>query len=269
MELLKNIVFGVILGISNVIPGVSGGTMAVILNVYDKLLYAISLKNIKKNARFLAAIGGGCLIGIVAFSKIVLYLLNHYEMAVNFCFIGLILGSVPMIYKRARYEKLKLRNFGVFLLALAGMLFLTWVAQGEFNNQTLEQAGGLTVFLWFRLLVTSFISVIAMLLPGISGSFVMLLLGSYTICMEAIASFDLLPMIPIGLGVLSGAFVGIKFIKKLLRFHPQALYCAILGLILGSIFTIYPGFTADAAGFLSLVLMAGFAGIAYFFSRKT
>lgn len=269
MEHLKNIGRGIVLGIANVIPGVSGGTLAVILNIYDKLLYAISLKNLKKNLAFLSAVGGGCVVGILAFSKIVLYLLSHYQMAVHYCLIGLILGSAPMIYKRARYEGFKLRNLAVFAAALAGMLALAWIGRGTFSEQTLAEAGGLSAVMWIRLYLSTCISMVAMILPGISGSFVMLLLGVYTISMEAISNLDVFTLLPIGLGVLTGGFVGIKFIKTLLRFHPQALYCLILGLILGSLYTLYPGWTADVAGFLSLLLMGGFGTMAFLFSRNS
>jgi putative membrane protein len=72
-----------------------------------------------------------------------------------------------------------------------------------------------------------------------------------------------------GAGVLLGAFVGIKFVKKMLRFHPQALYCAILGLIIGSVFTIYPGFSFDINGALSIIFMCVFAVFTYLFSKRS
>ncbi|MGI6727179.1 MAG: DUF368 domain-containing protein [Anaerovoracaceae bacterium] len=265
---LRLFVYGIILGISNVIPGVSGGTMAVILNIYDDILYAISWKNFKRHASFLGLLGAGCIVGILLFSHTVTFLLQNYEMPVYYCFMGLVLGSIPMIYKRARHEKVKPRNFIIFILSLSFMLFITLIDQGTITGNTLEVTDnpGFRLYLW--LFVAAVISTIAMILPGISGSLIMLLLGAYTITLEAISEMDLLTLLPVGLGVLLGGFLGLKFVKTLLRFHPQALYFGILGLIIGSLFTIYPGYPAGAEGALCLILTAFFAVVAYFFSVK-
>jgi len=269
MDYLKNFIYGMILGVANIIPAISGGTMAVILNIYDKILYAISLKNVKRNLSFLIPLGLGCVASIFALSNVMISLMEHYTMILNFCFIGLIIGSVPMIYKRARYEKIKGRNVAIFFLALAFMFLMAMFGNGGLSNKTLAELGGLDLRLATWLLFVSAISTIAMILPGISGSFVMLLLGAYTIALEALANLNILVIIPIGIGIMLGGFIGIKFIKTMLRFHPQALYFAILGLIIGSIYSIYPGFIANIEGFLSLVLMLVFAVISYLFSKNS
>lgn len=95
-------VAGVLIGVANIIPGVSGGTMAVILKVFDRMIEALSLKNLKQNWLFILCVGVGAGVGILAFSKAIKFLLLHYPMATNFTFIGLILGSIPMIFKRAK-----------------------------------------------------------------------------------------------------------------------------------------------------------------------
>lgn len=271
MKIFRDFIYGIIIGITNIIPGVSGGTMAVILKIYDKILYAISLKNIESNLKFLIPLGLGTITGIFAFSNLMLSLLKNHQMLLNFCFIGLILGSIPMIYKRARYEKVKPRNIAVFMLALALMLGLSFV-EGSDNPESyngIVSADTSGIMLYATLILATAISMIAMLLPGISGSLIMLLLGTYTITLKAIAEFDFILLLFVAIGALLGGFLGIKGIKKMLRFHPQALYFAILGLIVGSLFTIYPGFTADSEGFLSLILLVSFAAISYIFSIKS
>ncbi len=270
MNYIKNVIFGMILGISNVIPGVSGGTMAVILNIYDKILFAVSLKNIKKNLVFLSTLAIGAILGIFLFSKIMLVVYSEFQVFMSFCFMGLIIGSLPMIYKRARYEKIKYKNVFIFIFTFILMVALYYFIQDEFANKSLSELGGLSPSIWIWLFLSAAVSGMAMILPGISGSFIMLVLGAYTITIEAISQLNLLTLLPILSGMLVGILGGIKIIKKMLRFHPQALYFAILGLILGSLFYIFPGFPKGTSSLIaSLCLMAFFAIITYIFSKKT
>lgn len=267
-ETVKTFIYGALVGIANAIPGVSGGTMAVILNIYDKILYAVSLKNIKEHLMFLIPLALGALSGIFALSNVIVSLMDTHAMLLNFCFIGLIIGSLPSIYRRARDNKSKPRNIVLCILAFAFMAFISMLNQSDITNKTLEDMGGFSPILCIYLIVTVCISTIAMILPGISGSLIMLLFGVYTIVMGAIADLNLLLLVPIGIGVLSGLFIGIKIIKKMLRTHPQALYFIILGLVAGSIFAIFPGFTANLEGIFSLIGMVIFGAAAYFLSSR-
>lgn len=178
MQALYWVICGVLIGVANIIPGVSGGTMAVILKVFDRMIEALSLKNLKENWLFIVCVGVGAGAGILAFSKAIKFLLLHYPMATNFTFIGLILGSIPMIFKRAKdASKRKDGTFAplsliAFVATFALMVVLSVINEGSLTNtvQTTMNAG---LFIW--LLVCAAISTFAMILPGISGSFVMLL----------------------------------------------------------------------------------------------
>ncbi|NLY71518.1 MAG: DUF368 domain-containing protein [Clostridiales bacterium] len=274
MKHLKNFIYGILLGITNIIPGISGGTMAVVLNIYDDILYAISWKNYRKHLPFLSVLGIGILVGIFGFSHTATFLLENYQMQVYYCFIGLILGSIPLIYKKARHDKVKPRNIVIFILALAFMILLTLLSNDSSIISTLESPDGSTstifagpiILLYLWLFVVSIISTICMILPGISGSLIMLLLGTYTIVIEAVSNLYMPILAPVILGIIIGGIMGVKFIKKLLRFHPQALYFAILGLIIGSLFSIYPGYPGGIQGILCIILMIIFATISYLFS---
>lgn len=268
MEYVKNFIYGALVGIANAIPGVSGGTMAVILNIYDKILYAVSLKNIKQHLKFLIPLALGAVAGVFALSNVIVSLLDSHAMLLNFCFIGLVLGSIPAIYKKARDQKTKPRNVVLGVIAFAFMIFISYLNQGEISNKSLTDFGGVSVTLCLWLFVTVGISTIAMILPGISGSLMMLLFGVYAVVMEAVAELNFILMLPIGIGVLAGLFVGVKVIKKMLRFHPQALYFIILGLVAGSVFAIYPGFVPSLEGYLSLGGLAAFGLLAYFLSSR-
>ncbi|MCR5481424.1 MAG: DUF368 domain-containing protein [Clostridia bacterium] len=273
LTLLRDLIYGIIIGIANIIPGVSGGTMMVVLNIYDKFMYALSTKNFKKNLGFLCPLLVGCLLGLLLFSRLMVSLLENHSVLLSYCFLGIITGSIPMIYKRARFEKVKPVNIGIFVLAVVFMVGISVLgSQLQGNDITyispLITAGGFAAFLW--LFFSAAVSINATLLPGISGSFLMLLLGSYASMLEAIATFDFVIIIPLVAGALLGAFIGIKTIKNMLRNHPQALYFGILGLITGSLYALYPGFAPlilePVEGYLSLVALFACAFVSYRFS---
>ncbi|MGN0712024.1 MAG: DUF368 domain-containing protein [Anaerovoracaceae bacterium] len=270
---VKNFVFGMLIGIANIIPGVSGGTMAVMLNIYDRLLLSLSIKNFKKNLPFLAALGCGAAGGMFAFSRVITYMYENYYMIVNFCFIGLIIGSMPMIYRRARFGGIEKKNWIPFVMAFIFMIAVTIFGMMEGANEGGGTAAGVEsldlpiMLIW--LFIAAFISTIAMILPGISGSFMLLLFGCYAVVMKAIAELEIVVLLCVALGVAGGGLVGVQLVKIMLSRHPQAMYFSILGLVAGSVFTIYPGFTFDVNGAAALLGMAVCAAVSYGFDRFT
>lgn len=270
MEYIKNILYGILIGISNAIPGVSGGTMAVILNIYDKLLYAISLKNIKENLRFLVPVGIGGMAGIFALSKVIVPLRDNYPIVMGFCFIGLIIGSMPVIYRHAIHqgEKTKLRNIVVCIGAFVIMVTMSIMDKSVLINQDLEQMGGMSLKLFVLLVIGTGIATITMIIPGISGSLVMVLIGIYTVVIEGVSTLNWQVLVPSVAGGIIGLIIGIKVIKKFMRFHPQMLYFAILGLVAGSIWTVYPGFTMNLEGLVAVVFGCFLGTVAFLTSRE-
>ena len=103
MNYIINALKGIVIGVSNVIPGVSGGTMAVVMGIYDKIIYSVNnfFKDIKKNILFLGSLGIGAVVGILLFTNLIDYLLKSYNEQTNFFFIGLILGTAPLLFKKA------------------------------------------------------------------------------------------------------------------------------------------------------------------------
>lgn len=225
---------GAIIGIANIIPGVSGGTMMVILNCYDKLIGAIS--SLKKNWRsslpYLAAVGIGALIAIGLLSKGIGYLLEHQYMIINFFFIGIIIGSFPMIYKKATVDRFQVSHLIPFVVTL-GIMILTMVFSPDNSAETVIRQLSLMSFV--KLVICSGIAAICMIIPGISGSFMMLLFGVYTTVVTAIGEFNVLVLIPVVIGVLLGILLGAKLIDFLMKRYPQATYFAILGFVVGSV----------------------------------
>jgi len=262
---------GIVMGLTSTIPGVSFGTVAIVLNIYEKILHALSISGLKKNSNFLAPLGLGCICGVFVFSKLVTYLLLEHEIITYFCFIGMIIGCVPMIYRRIRRdksEKIKARSVSVFILALVFMTFLAAMNYGSQANQSLAQMGGISPGLLVWIFVAGFISAMTMIIPGISGAVIMLMLGAYTVAVEALSTFNVIIIGTVGAGILLGCLVGIKLVKMILWRYPQELYSAVLGLIIGSIFIIYPGFSMDLVGVAAIILAAVFAIFIYLFSKK-
>ena len=268
MEYFKNLIFGLLIGIANAIPGVCGGTMAVILNIYDKIMYSLSLKNIKNHLKFLIPLAVGAIVGIYGLSNVIVKAMENYPVILKFCFIGLVLGSIPALYKRAKGETFHKKNWIFFILALAFMIFLFFVNSEAAANKSIEEFGGLSFWLCGWLFFTAAVGMIAMILPGVSGSLVLLLFGTYAAVMEAIATFNIALIAVIGLGLIAGGITGVKVIKQMLKFHPQALYFGILGLMVGSIFVLRPGFTFDIQGLIAITGLIVFTLMAYLLSSR-
>lgn len=265
---VMNIFYGIILGVSNVIPGVSAGTMAVVLNIYDELLGAVSLKkeHLKKNLIFLATIGIGAVVGILVFSNAITFLFEKYNMPTNFLFIGIIIGSIPMVINHARAgEKIRSKNWIPFIITFGVMIVMVLTNDAEANEVILREINlGMSIWLIFAGAISAF----SMIIPGISGSFIMLTLGVYTSVITAVSEFNFAILIPVVIGILIGLILGIKIVKVLLSKYQQATYMAILGLVIGSVLVIYPGFTFNFTGFFALICMCIGIMITYSFADK-
>ncbi|MGM0898930.1 MAG: DUF368 domain-containing protein [Bacillota bacterium] len=242
----KNIYRGILMGISDLIPGVSGGTIAFILGIYDRLLESISgffSREWKKQLGFLVPLGMGIVITLLLFSRFIEFLLyNHYE-ATQFFFMGLILGVLPYIMKQAEVKKNFTARHVVILLVIGAALASMAFIQTDDNIAPITELSMPTFFLLF---FSGWIASMAMLLPGISGSFILLLIGVYSTAINALSTLNLPIVMAIGAGVMVGFIVSSKAISYLLEHFTYVTYAAIIGLILGSLFVVFPGFGADA-----------------------
>ena len=256
MKYLIDFFKGIVIGVSNIIPGVSGGTMAVVMGIYDKIIYSVNnfFKDIKNNIVFLGSIGLGAIVGILLFTNIIDYLLKNYNEQTNFFFIGLILGTIPLLFNKAKERKIRKGNLIGLILG-----FILVAGLGILEKVNPEAAFLSTVFKQNTLgfFIAGFIAAATMILPGISGSFVLLLIGLYEPIIEIVKNFDVFNMVVIGLGVIVGFLLMTKIIESL-----------ILGLVLGSVFVIFPGFTFGIMGIISIAtLLIGFI-IAYIIGKK-
>ena len=255
----RNLYRGFFMGISDLIPGVSGGTIAFILGIYDELLAAISgffSRNWKKHIGFLLPLGIGIGATLLLFSRVIEYLLKNHPAPTQFFFMGLVIGVLPFITKQAGVKRnFTWKHFIVILLvgaALASLAFIKPQDTAVITSLTASNAIGLFFAGWAGSM--------AMLLPGISGSFILLILGVYSTAIGALSNFNLPIIAVIGAGVIVGFIVSSKAISYLLKHFMYITFAVIIGLIVGSLFVIYPGIPESGTPFVMSVI-AFFTGI--------
>lgn len=270
MEFIWNMIYGAIIGIANIIPGVSGGTMAVILNIYDELISAVSnfTKAFKKSLMLLIPIGLGAGAGIILFSKLIGYLLETHPMPVNFFFMGLIIGSVPMIYKRATVKEFKVVSLIPFVIAMAIMVGISFLSKDEAAVDTLITT--ITLGTAIKLIVCGAIAAACTILPGVSGSLILVVLGVYTSVLNAISTFNIPVLFFVGIGVLIGLLGGAKLIDICLRTNEQLTFFAILGLVVGSVVPVFKasGFVFGGQAVVAIITLALGIGISLLFASE-
>lgn len=275
MDFIRLIGIGIILGVANVIPGVSGGTMAVVFNIYDRLIGVITL-NVRKiisEWRFILPLVLGMGLGIILFSKAITFLFQNYPVQTNWFFIGIILGSIPMLLKRLlaankkssgrRTVPLSAIVCGVVALAVMAVMTYLEVSESGAPIQTV-----LTPALVVRLVVGLAFATIAMIIPGISGSFLMLVVGVYSTVIAAISDLNIPLLVPAVIGGVIGLLGGAKLVRLLMAKVPAQTYGAIMGLVLGSILVIFPGFGGFSTVATSLLAAAVGFVVSFFAGRE-
>lgn len=254
-----------IVGGTMLVPGVSGGSMAMILGIYDRLVSSVSsfMKDKRKNLITLAlfVLGGG--IGMLLFANPLLQLIERFPMPTLYFFIGAVAGGIPLMVKQAEVKKFSWKQPLYVVIGILIVLLFTFIPTGTFQT---ESDNGIVNFLLLTL--AGFIAAVALVLPGISVSYFLLLLGLYDETMRAITTFYFPFLIPLVLGLLLGIILTTKLLEHAMKRHPQPTYLIILGFVLGSIVEVFPGIPTWPELLLCVVtLAAGFLAI-YFLSRQ-
>lgn len=362
LQYLLAVVYGIVFGVANIIPGVSGGTMLVVFGCYDKVCGALTLnlKEIKKNIKFLIFFGIGAVIGIVGFAFIITFLFTNFPVQTNMFFMGLIIGSVPLILRNAtvkeKFKPVCILPFVIGLAAVVGLALLEnsstnpyrfdmtdngtsttitiyndsdrtvngWtlgfddeviiydqniegdvscfydysttekikgffgrlpayapdtfknrdgaviepgksltftyndVIKADTSKMSLNVSYAMDVPFFLTMMVSLFVAAIAMIIPGVSGSFVMMTLGVYSTVIAAVKGFDFAIIIPCAIGAIAGLVLGARLITFLMKKWSLMVYSVILGLVAGSVYVIFPaGFGLNIAtltGFIALII---------------
>lgn len=280
MNIIKNILKGVVIGLANIIPGVSGGTMMVSMGIYDKLIHCIThlFKEFKKSILFLLPIVIGMGIAVVASAFVITDLFESFPFPTTLCFVGLIIGGLPAICKNVKGNRVKVGHIIAFLLFFVAVVALALMGEKEGVSADLS----FNLVNVFKLFVVGVIAAATMVIPGVSGSMMLLLLGYYNPILSTVKAFikafievfkthdiagllaGLGVLIPFGIGVLVGIFAIAKLIEIIFAKFPMYAYWAIIGLIVASpiaiiamgtfttigVWTIVGGIIALAAGFI-------------------
>ncbi len=248
--MIKNILKGMVIGVANIIPGVSGGTMMVSMGIYDKLIHCVThlFREFKESMKFLIPIFIGMGIALVGLSFLIEPAFEHFPLQTSCLFIGLIVGGLPAIWKKVKGKGVKVSYIIPFLVFFVMVVGLAMMGEKE------GAAADLSFSLWscVKLFVVGIIASATMVIPGVSGSMMLLLLGYYNPIVSAIkdfvtalVSFDMQGILkgcgvlaPAGIGIVIGIFAIAKLIEIIFEKFPLQAYWAIIGLIVASPFAV-------------------------------
>lgn len=244
--MIKNVLKGIVIGLANVIPGVSGGTMMVSMGIYDKLIHCIThlFSELKKSIMFLLPIFIGIGIAVVIVPFGIEFLFAEYPFQTNLLFIGLIIGGLPAVWKNVKGNSIKAGHIIACLLFFALVAGLALVGEKEGNAADLS----FSLVSVIKLFGIGVIASATMVIPGVSGSMILLLLGYYHPVLETITNFikaalafdmngilaGIGVLMPFGIGVIVGIFAIAKLIEIIFEKFPLYAYWAIIGLIISS-----------------------------------
>ena len=290
MKFLEHIIIGIIIGISNIVPGVSAGTMFVILGIFKKLIDQVGLcidevkkmiKNITKfkekdggiravgimfknifnsQKTFLIpiAIGMACAIYFVA--KLFSILNPEQIMYRNYIFLGLVLGGIPALFKELKkgtdIQNINKRKANIYLFMFIGFLIMLIVYILKINGIGLRKVGyeELSISMALPLFLVGAIAAASMVIPGISGSMVVLILGYYELMTISISKLNMVFIIPFAIGILVGIMAILKLIKYLLDNHYTKTYSCIVGFVVGSLLMVFPGLPTNIMGYIITIV---------------
>ena len=253
MQYVMLVITGVALGAANIVPGISGATLAVIFRIYDRLIESINqlFTNMKQSLLFLIPVGFGMAIGILGVGWLLDGFFEAFSFQTSAFIVGLVAGGIPFIHSQAISKDGKKPLFyGVAVVAAVVIVLLSFIAP----TPTVDAAGdfnwGFAALLFFGGMAAA----AALVVPGISGAMVMMLFGLLHVVMNTIAqiteylasplNFSLLGpilqvVIPLGLGIVAGILLASRLIAILLKKHFSITYFAILGMVFGTIFIVF------------------------------
>ncbi|MEN8970672.1 DUF368 domain-containing protein [Staphylococcus aureus] len=257
-----NILKGFAMGTSDLVPGVSGGTIALLLGIYNQFIASISgifSRRFWPSFTFLIPIIIGMLLAMGSLSNLFNYLLSQHHIPTMFFFGGLIIGIVPYLLKISNYKtSFTTKHYMMVIAGIAILIVITLMNNGDKHaGETLTLSTGLII----KYFIAGMCASSAMLLPGISGSFMLLVFGVYGTVILAISevvklNFAGLPiLLAVGFGVLAGFIISSKIIQYFLTHHKLMTFALIIGFVVGSLFAVFPGLPTNIVmWFVSLVV---------------
>lgn len=225
---MKRFIKGILVGIGGVSPGLSGGVMMVIFDLYGQFVESIStfFKNPKKSIKFLFPLVCGVGLGILLFGKIVSFLLSEQPMYTRFTFLGLVLGTLPLFYREVKKKGFKNKYYFIILGAfLIGFFLLSsGTLFSNVNNLNL-----------FQKIILGLVVAASTIIPGIDSAVILSSIGLYEVYLNAVAELDLSVLIPAICGAVLGVLILSMIMNILIKRYYTITYCVIFGLFISII----------------------------------
>ncbi len=280
---------GMAMGVANIIPGVSGGTIAVVFGIYAQLMDALGnfisdKKRRKEHIKFLIVLFGGSVIAVVALAGLLSWAYQNYPLMTVYFFMGLILGSVPVVINSHSDMRPTPGRGTAMILGVAVVVILAmFQSTGTDGNALVTTFSGYGTGDYFFFLISGVIAASAMIIPGVSGSFILILLGGYWTVLGALSGLPqllikygfpeevrirLFILVSLGIGVVIGILGFSRIMDRALKNYPSITLYTILGLIIGSFYQIFPGFSFDLNGFGALVTFVVGVWVSLRFSKN-
>jgi putative membrane protein len=256
-KLVLNYINGIAFGITETVPGVSGSTIAVILSFYDELIETINhfFKDKRKYLKFLAPFLLGAATGLLVFSSIMNFLLMNFSFPTMSFLIGLVLGIIPTVYQRAKTpdHRFSLTEILMIIIPMSSLIVISNIKEATLIDpvEAIHNADiPYLVFVFF----SGIVAAAALIIPAISGSFCLLLLGVYPVVTYTLASVGILLtditnlsllsnickiLLPLTAGIIIGVILMAKLIERLIASYYRKVYSIILGLLTGSVYTLF------------------------------
>ena len=272
-ENVKLILKGFIIGLGKIIPGVSGAMLAITLGIYETGLKAISniFKEFKKYFKFLALLGIGIILSIILGSKAVMYFLNKFYLPTMLLFIGLILGGIKPLFKEIQNKKIKPQYIIIFCVVFTLIIGLSLLNIGQ-DKTNFDK----NLYYFIIFFIGGLLEAAATVIPGISATALLMLLGYYNVIMTALSDVlnianlanNMFVLIPYGLGMAIGAIIIAKIMNYFFSKHKIATYYAILAFAVTSVLTLFLQTLNNTYNVLTIIISVIMFGIGVLVSQK-
>lgn len=270
-ETIILIIKGFIMGIANIIPGVSGGTLALTLGIYEDFIQALShfFKKLKENIKFLVPILIGIGLAILSMSRVIDYSYDHFPIPTTMFFMGLVIGGVPLLLRKVKGTKEAKQPSSYIIAAITFTLVLVLALSEQlFNASFKANLVNMNMTGYVLLFLVGVVAAATMVIPGVSGSLVLMLLGYYYPVLKVIKNLtkfkdlgsNFIIAAVFGLGVVIGIVAISKLIEFLLKKFETKTYFGVLGFIISSIIAI-PIATMNNVSDLKFSILQGIVGI--------
>lgn len=261
---LLNVLKGLWVGSTMTVPGVSGGTMAVVVGIYEDLICAINgLKtNLKSNIIFLLQFALGAGVGFLVIARIITGLLENESTSglTKLFFCGIVVGGIPLLVRKSGVDKIKWRHIACLGMGAFAVLAMTMLPTGLF-------VAGKGLTFWLLQFVAGVIIAIALILPGISVTHILYILGLYEVVLQKVYEMQFLSLLPLAAGGIVGIFFTADLLEKGMKRYPEEVYMAIIGFVAGSLVQLIPRGQMEVSIMGIGIVIAGFVGM-YILTKK-